>query len=66
MKKIYVTPQIDVTFFEPILMETATNATGIIKDKDDNTEGSIDYGGNSDVGHDPNAKSGNLWDGWDD
>lgn len=70
MKKIYMTPQIDVTFFEPIVMESATNAKGIIYDGDGKEFGRIDWGGGSDPGHDPNAKDGgNLWDDmdtWDD
>lgn len=67
MKKNYIVPQIDVIFYEPVVMDTATKATGIIHDDDDNENGRIDWGGESDPGHDPSAKNGsNLWDGWDD
>lgn len=66
MKKNYITPQIETTFYEPILMENATNMTGTVYDGNGNVIGGIDDGGIGDEDDTPDAKSGNLWDGWDD
>lgn len=66
MKKNYIAPQIETTFYEPILMETATKLSGTVYDGSGNNVGEIDWGGSSDPGDDPDAKAGNLWDGWDD
>lgn len=71
MKKNYIAPQIETTFYEPILMETATKVTGNIEDGGGNNQGNIDWGGNTGDQGDgpipgPDAKGYNLWDGWDD
>ena len=66
MKKIYIAPQIETTFYEPILMEVATNLTGTVYDESGKNVGEIDFFGTSDADDTPDAKAGNLWDGWDD
>jgi len=67
MKKIYIAPQIETTFYEPILMETATKLSGTVYDDNGNNVGGITFNDDdSDPSENPDAKSGNLWDGWDD
>lgn len=71
MKKNYIAPQIETTFYEPVLMQTATKATGTIQDGEGGNQGNVDWGGNTgDPGEggipNPDAKGHNLWDGWDD
>jgi len=65
MKKIYIAPQIETTFYEPILMETATKMEGTVYDGDGNNVGEIGWEGGSDADDTPDAKY-NLWDGWDE
>ncbi|MBR0526252.1 MAG: hypothetical protein IJJ98_06100 [Prevotella sp.] len=67
MKKIYIAPQIETTFYEPILMETATKLSGTVYDENGNNVGGITFNDDdSDPSENPDAKVGNLWDGWDD
>ena len=66
MKKNYIAPQIETTFYEPILMETATKLTGTVYDKSGNNVGEIGFDDSSSDGDTPDAKGNNLWDGWDD
>ena len=67
MKKNYIAPQIETTFYEPILMETATKLSCTVYDDNGNNVGGITFNDeDSDPSENPDAKSGNLWDGWDD
>ena len=67
MKKNYIAPQTETTFYEPILMETATKLTGTVYDENNKNVGEIDFDWSSSSETDnPDAKSGNLWDSWDD
>lgn len=71
MKKYYIAPQIETTFYEPILMQSATKVEGHIQDDGGNNQGNIGWGGNTgDQGEGgipgADAKKNNLWDAWDD
>lgn len=67
MKKNYIAPQIETTFYEPILMESATKVTGSIINQDNGSEGEIGWKGTGSSTDNPDAKdNSNLWDGWDD
>lgn len=66
MKKIYMVPMAEVECCLAEVMQLPLNSvgqTGHVTDQDD-TNWQFDSDGNST--DNPDAKSGNLWDGWDD
>lgn len=66
MKKKYIVPQIETVYYDPIVLQSATYVDGTItQGNDDGTDAEVGYGGNG-SGITPDAKSHNLWDGWDD
>jgi len=66
MKKIYVRPETEVecTFAE--VMQLPLNSVGQTATVTDQDDTNWLFESDGDADDTPDAKSGNLWDGWDD
>ena len=70
-KQIYISPFVEVIPFAPEVMDILLKSVklkGDVERLDGSTVIGTDwgFGGDSQEEDTPDAKSGNLWDGWDD
>lgn len=64
MKKIYIVPQIETVYYEPVVLQSATYVDGTITGgNDDGSNGEIGYGDDG-TGITPDAKASSIWDDW--
>ena len=67
MKKMYIKPEIEEMISEDLMQQkpilASVGKTGSVPNEDDTD---WRFGGDGSETDNPDAKGGNLWDGWDD
>ena len=68
MKKYYIKPEIEAIIFEKLLQQIPSDSVGIKGGVTGESDTKWDFGGDAEenLNLTPTAKSGNLWDAWDD
>jgi len=66
MKKYYIKPEIEAIIFEKLLQQIPSDSVGIKGGVTGEGDTQWDFGGDAEGNLTPTAKSGNLWDAWDD
>ena len=66
MKKYYIKPEIEEIIFEKLLQQIPSDSVGIKGGVTGESDTQWDFGGDAEGNLTPTAKSGNLWDAWDD